>query len=131
MDVFFKSVAAVVIAVFICLILSKQGKDFSVLLTVLICCMVVFALIHYLSPILGFIRRLETMAQMESEFLEILIKSVGIAFISEIMTHICNDAGYGAMGKTLNILASATVLWLSIPLFNSLIDLIEKILVTA
>ena len=41
---------------------------------------------------------------------------------------ICSDAGNSALGKTLQILGAVAVLWLSIPLINSLIALLEQIL---
>ena len=46
----------------------------------------------------------------------------------EITSLICTDAGNAALGKSVQILATCGILWLSIPLFTSLIDLLNKIL---
>ena len=52
---------------------------------------------------------------------------IGIALLAEFGELICKDAGNTTLGKTLQILAAAVILWLSVPLLNELIDLMESI----
>ncbi len=130
MELFLKATAGILITLVVYLILAKQGKDFSLLLTVAVCCMIATAAMHYLRPVIDFFDKLQALGNLNLQLLNILIKTVGIALISEITAHICTDTGNAALGKTLQILASAVVLWLSLPLFTSLIDLIEEILIT-
>ena len=62
--------------------------------------------------------------------LQIVMRSVGIGLLSEITLHICTDSGNTALGKTLQILGNAIILWLSLPIFTKIIELIEEILIT-
>jgi stage III sporulation protein AD len=128
MDVFLKATAGVLIALILTLILSKQGKDFSLLLTVLVCSVVSAAAINYLTPVVNFFDRLQSIGKLDPDFIKILLRAVGIGLLAEITGLICSDAGNAALGKTLQFLAGAVVLWMSVPLFTSLIDLIEEIL---
>ena len=48
--------------------------------------------------------------------------------IAEIAALLCSDAGNTSLGKTLNILSGAVILWLSLPIFNKLLELLENIL---
>ena len=130
MDTFVKALAGVLVTLMLYLVLSKQSKDFSVLLTVMVCCMITITAINYLKPVFDFIDRLETLGQLKPEMISILIKAVGIGLLAEITSLICSDAGNAALGKTLQILASGVILWLSVPLFSSLIELAEEILVS-
>jgi hypothetical protein len=41
---------------------------------------------------------------------------------------ICTDAGNGALGKALQLLTGAVILWLSIPLIQALIELLSEML---
>jgi len=127
MDVYLKAVAAVLITSILCLILAKQGKDFSLLLSVCVCGMVFAAVVIYLKPVVSFVHRLSELCDMDSQLLEILLKSVGVAILAEIGELVCKDAGNNTLGKTLQILATAVILWLSIPILNELIDLMEAI----
>lgn len=128
MDIFLKASAGVFIAVILCLSLAKQGKDLSLLLTVVVCCGVVTAAVTYLQPVIDFLKRLQTIGQLDSEIFQTLLKAVGIGLLAEIMSLICTDAGNASLGKTLQILATAVILWMSIPMLNALLELIDTIL---
>ena len=78
--------------------------------------------------VFAFIGKLQAVGNLNTEMLEILLKSVGIGLLSEIAVLVCCDMGNASMGKTLQILSMAVILWLSLPLFSSLLDLIGKIL---
>jgi len=128
MNMFLKAIAGTLIALVLGLVLNKQGKDISLLLTLAVCAMVMLAVMRYLSPVIEFIQRLQTIGQLDSGILQILIKAVGIGLLAEITAQICSDAGNAALGKTLQMLSTAVILWISIPLLNQLIDLLVQIL---
>ena len=128
MDNFLKVTAGILIALVLYLILAKQNKDYSLMLTAAVCCLAAVSLVSYIQPVVGFVYKLQALSQLNTDMMKILLKAVGIALLSEIVNLICVDAGNATLGKMLQILASATILWLSLPLLNGLIDLIEKIL---
>lgn len=128
MDIFLKAAAGILVCAVICLALAKQGKDFSLLLSIVACTMAVIAAIAFLNPILSFIQRLQELAQWQNNMLQIILKAVGIGLISEITALICNDAGNAALGKSLQIIASCAILYLSLPLITQLVELLENIL---
>lgn len=128
MDVFLKTAAAVLITAVLYLTVSKQGKDISVLITVAGCCFVLFAAISYLEPIVAFIDKLKTIGGLDGDFVNVLLKAVGIGMIAEITGLICADAGNSSLGKTLQILSGAVILWISLPIFEELLELLENIL---
>ena len=127
MNVYLKVIAGILIALILGIVLDKQGKDISILLTLAVCAMVMLAVTNYLQPIMDFMKRLQNIGQLDSDVLQILIKAVGIGLIAEITNLICVDAGNGALGKTLQVLASAVIIWMSIPVFNQLLELIENV----
>ncbi len=128
MDVFLKASAGIFIAVILGLTLAKQGKDLSLLLTVVVCCMVVTAAVTYLQPVIDFLQRLQSIGQLDPEMFQTLMKSVGIGLLAEIMSMICADAGNASLGKTLQILSTAVILWMSLPMLNALMELVNNIL---
>ena len=130
MDVFIKGAAGVLVALILFLILGKQGKDISVLLTITVCCMVAAIAASYLEPVINLIEKLQELGNLDIEILSVVLKATGIGLIAEICCTVCKDAGNDALGKTLQLLSSAAILWLSVPLFTNLISLFEKILTT-
>lgn len=128
MDFFLKSAAAVLIAVVVSLILGKQNKDLSILLTIAVCSMILISAQTFLDPIIDFFKKLQQLGQLNTKLFGILLKAVGIGMIAEISGLICTDGGNSAMGKAMQLLATLVIIWISLPLFNELIDLIQRIL---
>lgn len=128
MDIFIKAVAGVLIATVVTLILSKQGKDYSILLVICVCCMVTAVALGYLEEIVEFLQLLQEKGNLNGDLIAILLKAVGIGILSEITCMICTDSGNAAMGKVVQFLSSAVILWLCIPLFTQLIELVESVL---
>ena len=129
MDNFLKATACILISLILFLALKKQGNEFATLITILVCCMVLMVAASYLKPILTFISELKELGNFDSDVLNLLLKAVGIGLLAEITSTICADAGNSSMGKALQILASTVILWLAIPLFTSLINIVKEILV--
>lgn len=128
MALFWKATAGVLLAVVLGLTLGKQEKDLSILLTMAVCCMAAMIAISYLEPVLDFLRELEALGDLQGDMLGILLKAVGIGLVAEIAGMVCNDAGNSSLGKTIQMLGSAVILYLSIPIFSALLTLIREIL---
>lgn len=128
MTEFWKAAAMILIAVVLGLAVGKQEKDISVLLTMAVCCMTAMIAVSYLEPVLDFLWELESVGNIQKGFLGILLKAVGIALIAEVAGMICSDAGNGSLGKTLQMLGSVVILYLSMPIYNALLTLIREIL---
>ena len=128
MEEFLQASAMILLAVILALILKKQGQDMAVLLSIAACCMAAVIAVNYLRPVMDFLGRLEALGNLNGGLVGILFKAVGIGLVSEIASMVCADAGNASLGKVLQILASSVILWLSLPVFTALIELIQKIL---
>ena len=128
MDVFIKIIAGILIGVILSLVLAKSGKDAAMLLSISVLCMTAACAMRYLEPVISFFRQLEITGNLEPRILKILLKAVGIGLLAEITELICNDSGNQALGKALQIAATAFILWLSIPLLEQLLTLLDTIL---
>ncbi len=130
MELFWKGAAAVLLAVILGLALGRQEKDIAALLTIAVCCMVAALAVAYLEPVLDLLWELEAVGALQEGLLSILLKAVGIALTAEIAGTVCADAGNASLGKVLHLLSAAAILYLSIPIFQALLALIQEILGT-
>lgn len=130
MDIFIKAAAGILVTVVICLILSKYSKDYSVILVICVCSMVALIAMEYLQKIITFVEKLISAGNLNHELVDILFKAVGIGLLTEITSLICTDAGNVALSKAIQLLSSAVILWLCIPLFTELLELVEGVLRT-
>lgn len=128
MDIFIKASALALIVSILYQAVSGRNKEIGALLIVFGCAVVFGIAFNYIEPIFKFIRQLQALGNLNIELMEILLKSVGVGLLAEISILVCNDMGNTSMGKSLQITATAVILWISIPLFTSLLDLIGEIL---
>ncbi len=128
MHSYIQAIGLVFVAVIMIIVLQKQGKETAVLLSILACCILGLLAVEFLSPVIEFFHTLVQLGNLDIGMLQTLLKIVGIAMLSEISGLICADAGSAALGKMLQLLASGLILWLSLPMLNTMLELIERIL---
>lgn len=115
-------------AVILWINLNKSNKDLSVLLSLAVCAMAVIASAAFLEPVVDFVKKLQGIGKLDGDLVAVVLKVVGIGIVTEIAVMICKDAGNESMGKALQFLSAAAVLWMCIPVFEKLLALLENIL---
>lgn len=128
MNIVTKATAGILICVVLYLVLSKNDKDISIILSMLVCCIIFTASFAFIQPILSFLSRLSTIGNFDKGYYSIILKATGIGLLSEITNWICTDAGCTSIGRVFQILTSAAIIWLSLPVFESMLTLIDNIL---
>ena len=128
MGTYFKATAGVLTALILWLSLQKNGKDTAILMTLAVCAMVIATSITILQPIVDFCKKIQVIGKLDEELLSTILKVVGIGMIGELCCLICKDAGNESMGKSVQFLSAAVSLWLSIPVFERLLSLLDTIL---
>ena len=124
MDLFWKTVGGMLIVAILSLAL---GRDMGVLLCLAGCSMGAIIALEFLEPVIDLLRQLEAMADLEGGMLGILLKVAGIALLSELAAMICADSGNGSLGKVIHILGNAAILWVSTPMFQSVLNILQQI----
>ena len=126
MALYWKAAAAVLIV----LVLGQAigQKDISLTLSMLAVVMVGILMLHYLEPVLDFLRELRQLGDIRGNMLEVLLKILGIGILTEMTQMICKDSGNACLGQAMQLLGTAVILWLSLPIFHILLDIVQEIL---
>ena len=128
MGMFWKAIAGVLLAAVLSLTVKKEQGDLSLVLTMTVCCMVCMLVLGYLEPVLEFLQELEALGDLQKDMLGILLKATGISLVGEIAGMVCTDGGNASLGKAVTLLANAVILYISLPIMRTMLDLIQKIL---
>ena len=118
----------ILVGLILSMVLGRQSKDMSLMLTMAVCVLVCLGALEFLEPVTALLRELRQLGGLDSEAVSILLKAAGIGLIAELAGLLCADAGESALGKALQILSNAAILWLSLPLFRQIIGLIGEVL---
>lgn len=128
MNIYFKATAGIVICLFLYLLLPKESKSLSVLMTIAACCAVLTVVLSFFVPVMEFAESLIHIGNIDAEMVKALIKSTGVCLISEFTIVFCKDAGNATLGKAAQILTAAVLMYISIPYLNQLMKIVENLL---
>ena len=128
MELYWKVIGIVLIALILGLNIEKQEQDLSVLLTLSVCCLGAVAIVSLLEPVIDFLRELAELSFIQEDILRCLLKCTGIAIVSEATAMICQNGGNGALGRLVQMMGSTIILYLSIPAMKALLRILQEIL---
>lgn len=127
MELFWKSICFVLIAVVLSAVLEHQ-KNFAVLVSVAAAVMTALTATVILRPVIDFMVSLEKISRIQGESLSRMLRALAVGYTAEIAGCICTDAGNASLAKSLHMIASIMILYISLPMFTRLIELLEGLL---
>ena len=74
------------------------------------------------------VRLIQSSISIQSSYIQVLLKIIGITYISEFAADICRDAGYSAIAGQIGIFAKLSILAVSMPIVTALLDTIHSFL---
>lgn len=116
------------IALIIIIILKQYKPEFVIYVSIIAGAIILFLVMDKLTGIIGILSNLSNKAGINSEFLGILLKITGIAFLTEFAVSICNDSGETAIANKIDLGGKIIIIAISIPIISSLLELMIKIL---
>lgn len=116
-----------VIGVSLAVLLKQYKPEYAVAVS-LVVGVVIFAVVAAnLTPVIDQLNALLDQTKMPREYIEILIKALGICFLTQIACDTCKDAGQTAIASKLEIAGKLAILALSLPLFSELLSIVATL----
>ena len=113
----------------IIIVLLKQYKpEYAIYISLLVGVLILLLVMDRLSGIIQLIQSISNKANINNQFISILLKVTGIAFLSEFAISICKDSGEAAIANKIEIGTKIIIISISIPIISSLLEIILKIL---
>lgn len=110
-------------------VLFKKGKEeFSIYISIAACFLILLWGIGKLQVILDAIDQLQGYINLNKSYVGILIKIIGITYITEISSSLCKDSGYQAISDQIEIVGKLTILAISMPIILSILETVNRFL---
>ncbi len=74
------------------------------------------------------IREFETAIGLEEEYLNILLRMLGIAYLTQFVVSLCRDAGNGAVAGQVGIVGKISMMLVSFPVLEALLKTLGDML---
>lgn len=116
--------ALIIIAVILAVSLKSKNPEISSLMSVAVCIVIIALCVGRIGTILAFLDRVSDYIKVDKEYIAILLKLIGIAYICEFASGISKDAGYSAVASQIELMGKLTMLVTSLPVLIQVLDMI-------
>ena len=124
----FKIIGISLITTISILVVKPTKPDIALVLGVAGSIIVFFYIVDLLESVLGLFEYIMEVTNLDSVIFTLLIKIIGVGYITEFSAHICQDSGNSTMASKLLLAGKLVIFVMAIPIITSLIELIVSIM---
>ena len=117
-----------IMAVALAVQLKPLRLEYSVYLILAAGLVIGFLSISRLELILDTVRAIGSQIRVKNIYLGTLLKMVGITYIAEFASGICRDAGFSALGTQVEMFGKLSILAVSAPVLQALLETLQVFL---
>lgn len=114
--------------VLLAILVRQVRPEYSLYITMAAGVAILFYTVGKLSYLLTSLREIQEYIPVETAYMNILLKMIGITYIGQFCAGICKDAGYSAVAGQIETFGRLAVLAVSMPVLTALLETIHEFL---
>lgn len=114
----------------VCLVaVVKQAKpEFAIFISLAGGTIILLMIVNMLASLFGEIGGITAAAGIDGELFGVLIRIVGIGYLTEFASDICVDAGSSSMSNKIMLAGKITILFLALPILKGIFEIITGLI---
>lgn len=110
-------------------VLFKAHKaEYSTFISMAVCVCIFVYIITKVQIICAYVNSLQSMLPVDGSYVEMILKMIGITYVSEFSVSLCKDAGYASIAGQIEMFAKISILIISMPVLMTFVETLEKFL---
>ncbi|WP_027632903.1 stage III sporulation protein AD [Clostridium hydrogeniformans] len=119
----------ILIALFLVTLMKNAKRDdLGIQISIVVSVMILIFLAPKINGIINFLNSMSIKANIDTMYLNTVLKIIGIAYIASFCSDICKDAGAGSLASKVELSGKVLILVLAIPILMAVLDSILKIM---
>ena len=118
------SLTSAIIVVF----LKQYRSDLAVVLSLAAGAIILLAIISKAVPLFNTVSNIIKSAGVEPQYVSVMLKSLGICYLTQFSSDVCNDFGQSSLGSKIELCGKIMLALISLPMLVSLISTITKMI---
>ena len=114
--------ALAVIAVIVALTLRPKNAEIALMLTIACSVLILISLLTQANRIVGTVNSIVAASQINTGYLAILLKVVGICLLTEFAVNTCRDAGSQSLAGNVSLAGKLLVTVTALPLYTNILN---------
>ena len=107
---------------------KSKKTEYGILISIALSIIVFAGILEHLETLIETMRRIGDYINIDSAYIRILLKMLGITYVCEFVSSICKDAGYQTIAGQIEIFGKLSVFVLSMPVLLALLDTVKGFL---
>ena len=128
MDTLYKIISIAIITCVACLIVRPIRADFAIFISIVGGIIVLFYSVSYLSQIFDVFNNIFNISGINTSLYSIILKVIGIGYLTEFTAGICNDTGNSSLGDKVLLGGKIVILFMAIPIVTSILQIVVELL---
>lgn len=128
MESVIKIIGIALVGLIIVIILKQYKPEFAIYILLITGAIILYFTIDKLQVIISLLKSISDKSGINNQFLSLLLKITGIAFLSEFAINICKDSGEGSIASKVELGSKIVIVTMSIPIISSLLEVVLKLI---
>lgn len=124
----FKIVSFAFISLFLILFFKNNREDIVINISIISGVLIFLFMLNKINAIFVFLQTMAIKANIDTIYLNTVIKIIGIAYIASFCSEICKDAGANSIASKVEFSGKILILFLAIPILMAVLEAILKIM---
>ena len=123
-----KIIALSLAGVMLAAVLRQHSPEYGIYAALAVGILILLYISGYLQEAIRFLTSMAERTGLGARSIGILLKVMGIAYLTEFSAQLCKDAGYGAIAMKVELAGKLMILVTALPVFQSLVAVILSLL---
>ena len=123
-----KIIGIALVAVVLSVLIKEYRPEISILISVLSVAVMFIVISPYLKTVMVSFVNLSEQIGINISYMIIVIKVIGVAYITQIVSEICRDAGENALGTKMEICGKIMITVMSLPIIYELFEVVGEVI---
>ena len=128
MEIVVKVAAVGIVGTVFALVLKKTNGEFSMLLIIAVICAVTAVAAELILPAVNFIRDMAQSWNISGTVISPVIKTVGIAVLTEFTSKVCKDSGQSAVAAAVEFTGSCAAVYVALPVVELVLKMLSELM---
>ena len=113
---------------FAALVLKKDKPEYALFVILLTSLLLALRVIGALEIVIEEIQHWNVLLGDKSQYVNLLLKLIGITYLCELAANLCKDAGYGTLSNHIELFGKITIMVSGLPVLKLMIEMLEDMM---
>lgn len=124
----FKIIGIGICGTVLALTVKQYRPELAIAVPVLSAAAILLLCVPYLSSVLAMLESIAEESGIDTAYVKIVVKIIGVAYICQFASDICKDAGESSIAGKIELGGKVVIITLSMPIIYGLLELTSKII---